>query len=1168
MATSSQSRPYAYALAGGGFEIVNGKGVYNRPLYGPHCRDLANFDERLLAVAGDGPDALVILMNWRVPGGGGCSAAKLGHFVLGLRTATGAKWLHDAGTIKARYVPGHQDYELQDPVFPGALQLSYVRPVAFEGLLVRVRLPAEMAGAEIVFACGGATEWVGHLDYQGGKDSTKDFQPAQCEHNEVRVEGQTFAIRRPFGGHAHSLYGAASVPLQLRVADASALGKGPAELAQAAPGAQPLVAGTCAADSAGAAFFVLTPDALTLPEVQAFLADPAEVFESCCRHYQELSRTIRIETPDPYLDLGFAAQVLGLDGAWHEPCFTHGPWSWASPYAGWRVCYGPTVLGWHQRVQSSTAEFFKDQLRSPEMPAPKWQGPGGYASGHECRGAVPDLARNRSYFYNMGEVLVDHILYDWEWTGDLQFMASAFDFIADKLLWEERCLDPDGDGLYENWLNTWVSDAHWYNGSGCIQASVYNWRANRLMADVAARLGQDPAVFRQRAERTKRACEAGLWHAPTGVYAEFRDALGLQRLHLAPEQASLYHPIDFRFCDDFQSYQMLRYSEYAIRNEVGTTPRGGRLVWSSNWEPPLYSSLGLYPQETINLLLCYYRLGLAAKGDALLKGVEASFFNGLCPGGIAHNQRPDGSHFGSTDFTDTTSMFVRTVVEGLFGVQMNVPDGLVTVQPCFPREWDRAVIEAPDIACEYTWDGTRESLRVRTPQALRYRVRLMARTTRIAEVTVDGREVGPRLEPGIGCTWVVVETPVSQAAEVVVRYRRKALATLEFSPVAASGQEYRFGVKGGTPVEVRDPQGLLDDVHLSRSSGKALVRGEPGWHTFFVLTESGKARAWLPVDVELRPPLETVGATLTVENGLTTVACGLRNSSGKAVELTGGLSAGAATCGFACKLRPLHDSASPLKLAIRDPSRLSPGSNLLTVRLDGSEPGQLQTAIVDWQLAAKLPAVAAALAKARPIPLSGLPNADLATLHRQHYLEPRPKTYSIMVQENGRSIWDWNARGYCVVDPRLDRLKGTGGVFRSDIGVPFAVPESGPNVCITSLWENYPPRVTLPVGAPARKLYFLLMASTNPMQSQIENARITVHLAGGDRRVLPLVNPKDLDDWLCNPFAQSGFVQMLGEKTHGLILDLDLGQETQVENCELECLSNEVLVGLLGVTVL
>ena len=197
-----------------------------------------------------------------------------------------------------------------------------------------------------------------------------------------------------------------------------------------------------------------------------------------------------------------------------------------------------------------------------------------------------------------------------------------------------------------------------------------------------------------------------------------------------------------------------------------------------------------------------------------------------------------------------------------------------------------------------------------------------------------------------------------------------------------------------------------------------------------------------------------------------------------------------------------------------------------------------------------------------------LVNQDLAQLHEQKYQEPRPKTYSIMVQENGRSIWDWNAQGYCVVKPHTDRLQAAGGRFVSDAQVPFAVPPAGANACFTSLWKNFPPRLTVPVNARGRKVYFLVAASTNPMQSQIENARITVSLAGGDNRVLPLVNPQNLDDWLCDPYAQAGLVQSLGEKTHALVLDMDLGQEVEIKDIELECLSNEVLVGLLGVTVM
>ena len=494
---------------------------------------------------------------------------------------------------------------------------------------------------------------------------------------------------------------------------------------------------------------------------------------------------------------------------------------------------------------------------------------------------------------------------------------------------------------------------------------------------------------------------------------------------------------------------MLRYSEYAIKNEVGTVPRGGRLVWSSNWLPPLYSSHGLYPQETINLLLCYYRLGLADKADALLKGIEASFFMGPCPGGIAHNQRPDGTHHGSTDFTDTTSMFIRTVVEGLFGVQMNVPEDRVTVQPCFPRDWDHASIRAADIAYEYSWDGTAERLHIRTPKRLAYQVRLMARTARVDSVRLNGAEARFHWEPGIGRAWVVVQAPQSNDAQIEVNYAASPLAALDFSPVAGLGHEYSFGVRNGKIVEVRDPQGLTSEVHIDGTRCTARLDGRPGWHTLFALAESGQARAWLPVDVELRPPLEIIDARLTVEGERARCLCSLRNNTQRAAHVSGQIGVAGSVQTLEADLPPLGGTKE-IALAIVDPGQLTPGTNRITATLRGDYAGVVEASAVDWQLAAKLAPVAGSLAHARTLSLAGLVNQDLARLHEQKYQEPRPKTYSIMVQENGRSIWDWNAQGYCVVKPHTDRLQTAGGRFVSDAQVPFAVPPAGANACFTS----------------------------------------------------------------------------------------------------------------------
>ena len=156
---------------------------------------------------------------------------------------------------------------------------------------------------------------------------------------------------------------------------------------------------------------------------------------------------------------------------------------------------------------------------------------------------------------------------------------------------------------------------------------------------------------------------------------------------------------------------------------------------------------------------------------------------------------------------------------------------------------------------------------------------------------------------------------------------------------------------------------------------------------------------------------------------------------------------------------------------------------------------------------------------------------------------------------------------------KLEKLTPQNGEFLSSIGIPFAMPARGPNACFTSRFENFPVSIRIPVGREARKLYFLVVASTNHMQSRIENARITVHTPG-ERKVLPLINPDNLDDWLSTTsysiksYAQSGFIQEFGANTHGLILDMDLGELCQIHSVELECLSNEILVGLLGLTLL
>ena len=121
----------------------------------------------------------------------------------------------------------------------------------------------------------------------------------------------------------------------------------------------------------------------------------------------------------------------------------------------------------------------------------------------------------------MQEVAIDMLLNDLNWTGDLKIAAEVFDRMAKALKYESRVFDPDGNGLYQNFLNTWTSDGHAYNGGECAQSSAYNYRANRLMGFIATKLGHDPRPFISQAEKIETAMQKTLWLPENGLFAEY-----------------------------------------------------------------------------------------------------------------------------------------------------------------------------------------------------------------------------------------------------------------------------------------------------------------------------------------------------------------------------------------------------------------------------------------------------------------------------------------------------------------------------------------------------------------------------------------------------------------------------------------------------------------------
>jgi hypothetical protein len=158
-------------------------------------------------------------------------------------------------------------------------------------------------------------------------------------------------------------------------------------------------------------------------------------------------------------------------------------------------------------------------------------------------------------------------------------------------------------------------------------------------------------------------------------------------------------------------------------------------------------------------------------------------------------------------------------------------------------------------------------------------------------------------------------------------------------------------------------------------------------------------------------------------------------------------------------------------------------------------------------------------------------------------------------------------------------------------GVPFAWNSGEKNIAFTSLWDNFPSKIEFPVNRTGDAVWFLVSGSTNVMQCRIANAVIRLNYADGQVDSLELVPPVNYwnlstidshatapgqgsrndytaeTDRFCLPARLPETVQ-LGENCRAMLLNLKLRPEVELKSVILETLSQEVVVGLMGITVM
>lgn len=781
------AQPLRYTPDGEDFVIHNGAEFFNRPLYGGHTGFRVD--------GGDRPEFVLYL-----PGRGG-------NLRLALRTPAGGRWLHEAASITARYRPGELHYDIGDPLLgAGRLAVVALATAGTEGLLIRAEGRGLPAGTELVWAYGGVTGQRGRRDGDIGTEPVPigqyfQFQPPFAAGNRVVLGRDGFVLSAPAAVIAGVLPPGARqhlaraedwdvLPALLAApatAPSSAIAVGHAPLRDGVPAYLALQRLADAAKPLASAA-AQTYAAVGAPRVArrgtplAARFTPAQLptlFAKEQAHFNALRQQVRITTPDPWLNAAVGAVNVVADALWDDDAkaIMHGAVAWRTPLLGWRGPYALDALGWHDRAKQNIETWLARQNTSPipaRLPPPD-------ADTHLARSEAAlhsngDLSNSH---YDMNMVFFDALFRHLLWTGDLDLARRAWPAIQRHLAWEQRLFRRDFDGLplYEGYANFWASDDVFYGGGGVTNASAYNVYAFRSAARLAKLLGEDGSAYAREADLIAEGMRKHLWMPERGAFGEYRDSLGLKRLHTSYGLWTFYHAID----SEVPTPQEAALMAGDLRNHFKPIPVHGpgvpadapyAVLPSTDWMPYAWSVNNVVMGENLHTALALWQADRPQDAFVLAKSaLMASMGMGITPGNVGSMNYLD--HYrreSQRDFADGTGATARALVEGLFGVKPDALAGLLTVRPGLPAEWNEAQLQHPGVGLTFKRQGQRETWTLTQPgqRFKRLLLQLQAQGRKVVAVSVNGARAAWRAD---GTGRVQVELPLGARAVVQVQWR-------------------------------------------------------------------------------------------------------------------------------------------------------------------------------------------------------------------------------------------------------------------------------------------------------------------------------------------------------------------------------------------------------------
>jgi len=860
----NKEREVRYQPVGDEFVNVNGDKRFGRAIYGTNTG--FRFE------TSDFPEFGLYMPNFG------------GSIYLAVRRGNKTVWVKNLEWVESRFVSGKRTYTLRDKSLlgQGSLQLTALALSDADGLMVRVEAKALPAQVELLWIYGAASDKGFSRNGDIGADPFDSFwiAAAKCVGNQFDIRSPAFTVKY---GKGKSICGVFPTGTVLKIADAAQINDLD-KLLRSEKTETPLLLASQSVQK-GVSFTVFhnpsTHEQFAESQLSTAFAK-AETFR------KSIAERVRIETPDPFLNTLGGILSGGEDAIWDAPSYLHGAIGWRMPLTGWRGSYLPDVMGFHDRARMHFNGYANSQVTNVPLTLPHKQdlksnlarsektwGTPMYSNGYIARS--PNKT-SEMHHYDMNLVYIDELLWHLNWTGDWNYAKEIFPTIKRHLAWEKLVFDPDNDGLYDGYCCIWASDGLQYNGGVATHSTAYNYRANRMAAMIATKLGENAECYTKEADLILTALNKSLWIKDKGWWAEFKDNMGEKLLHEDAAVWTVYHAIDSEIHDPFQAYEATRYVDTNIphipvlaKNMDDST---NYVVSTSDWQTYNWSINNVALAEITHTALAFWQAGRREDAFKMFKGsLLDAMYMGSGPGNITQISFYDAARGECyRDFADPLATTARALVQGLFGMQPDLLNGKLVIKPGFPASWNHALLETQNMYFRF----------VRNRNIDRYVIKpnLLAKGTlileldapmdRVRSITVNGKKVSYALKADVvSLPKVMIEAGRADSYEIKIVW--------EGSPILAdpASIKVRQGQSCYVPMNLHqktiyDPQGVLTKTSLTDTSIAGILQGVPGHRTVFAKVKQGEMIFWKPLDFHVIDTLPCI-TVLDTLNDLTKI---------------------------------------------------------------------------------------------------------------------------------------------------------------------------------------------------------------------------------------------------------------------------------------------------------